>query len=31
VVLVKDGKEIKRIVGAQSKMVYENAINENLS
>jgi thioredoxin 1 len=30
VLLVKDGKEVKRIVGAQSKMVYENAINENL-
>ena len=30
VLLVKDGKEVKRIVGAQSKMVYETAINENL-
>jgi thioredoxin 1 len=30
VLLVKDGKEVKRIVGANSKMVYENAINENL-
>ena len=30
VILVKDGKEVKRIVGAQSKMAYEAAINENL-
>jgi thioredoxin 1 len=30
VLLVKDGKEVKRIVGANSKSVYENAINENL-
>ena len=25
-----DGKEVKRIVGAQSKSIYESAINENL-
>lgn len=31
VILVKDGKEVKRIVGANSKMVYENAINESLN
>ena len=31
VILVKDGKEVKRIVGAQSKMAYENAINESLN
>ena len=31
VILVKDGKEVKRIVGANSKMVYENAINEALN
>jgi thioredoxin 1 len=31
VLLVKDGKEMKRIVGANSKMVYENAINEALN
>ena len=30
VLLVKDGKEVKRIVGAQSKNIYESAINENL-
>ena len=30
VILVKDGKEVKRIVGAQSKNIYESAINENL-
>ena len=30
VILVKDGKEVKRIVGAQSKIMYESAINENL-
>ena len=30
VLLVKDGKEVKRIVGANSKSVYETAINENL-
>ena len=30
VLLVKDGKEVKRIVGVQSKNIYESAINENL-
>jgi thioredoxin 1 len=30
VLLVKDGKEVKRIVGAQAKNIYESAINENL-
>ena len=30
VLLVKDGKEVKRFVGAQSKNIYESAINENL-
>ena len=31
VILVKDGKEVRRIVGAQSKNIYESAINESLN
>jgi thioredoxin 1 len=30
VVLEKDGVEINRFVGVQSKLAYTNAINENL-
>lgn len=31
VVLVKDGKEVERIVGNQPKTQYENLINKHLS
>lgn len=30
VIIEKDGKEVKRITGAQSRNIYETAINENL-
>jgi thioredoxin 1 len=30
VVIVKDGVEVKRIMGAQSKITYESSINEHL-
>lgn len=31
VILVKDGVEVKRIVGAQTKPIYDSAINEALN
>jgi thioredoxin 1 len=31
VVLVKDGKEVDRFTGLQSKLAYVNSINENLN
>jgi len=30
VVIVKDGKEVNRLVGVQSEMAYSNALNELL-
>lgn len=31
VVLVKDGKEIERFTGVQSKLAYINSINDNIN
>ena len=30
VVIVKDGREVNRLTGLQSKMMYQNVINESL-